>query len=82
MEHLPGFVSYTSELAAALLPEYWDTGAAIVLFAEMARRAIEKRYRWADLSLTSEDNPDTWDIAHHTGAKIYKRYRFYRKDLS
>ena len=67
--------------SAAVLPEYWDTGAAILLFAEMARRAIAKGYRWADLSLTGEDNPDTWDIAHHTGAKIYKRYRFYRKDL-
>jgi hypothetical protein len=59
MKHLPGFVPCTRESVAALLPEYWDTGAAIVLFAELARRAIEKRYRWADLSLTSEDNPDT-----------------------
>jgi hypothetical protein len=68
--------------SAAVLPEYWDTGAAILLFAEMAGRAIQKGYRWADLSLTGEDNPDTWDIAHHTGAQIYKRYRFYRKELS
>jgi hypothetical protein len=68
--------------SAAVLPEYWDTGAAIVLFAEMARRAIAKGYRWADLSLTGEDNPDTWDIAHHSGARIYKRYRFYKKELS
>jgi hypothetical protein len=36
---------------------------------------------WADLSLTGEDNPDPCDIAHHTGAKIYKRYRFYKKEL-
>jgi GNAT superfamily N-acetyltransferase len=68
--------------SVAVLPEYWDTGAAIVLFAEMARKAIEKGYRWADLSLTGEDNPDTWDLAHHTGARIYKRYRFYKKELS
>ncbi len=68
--------------SAAVLPEYWDTGAAILLFADMARRIIAKGYRWADLSLTGEDNPDTWDIAHHTGAKIYKRYRFYKKELS
>jgi len=67
--------------SVAVLPEYWDTGAAILLFAEMARRAIAKGYQWADLSLTGEDNPDTWNLAHHTGAKIYKRYRFYRKDL-
>lgn len=67
--------------SAAVLPEYWDTGAAILLFAEMGKRAIAKGYRWADLSLTGEDNPDTWDIAHHMGAKVYKRYRFYRKDV-
>jgi hypothetical protein len=62
-------------------PEYWDTGVAIVLFDEMARRIAAKGYRWADLSLTGEDNPDTWDLAHHMGAKIYKRYRFYRKEV-
>jgi GNAT superfamily N-acetyltransferase len=67
--------------AVAVLPEYWDTGAAIVMFAEMARRAMAKGYQWADLSLTGEDNPDTWDLAHHTGAKIYKRYRFYKMEL-
>jgi GNAT superfamily N-acetyltransferase len=67
--------------SVAVLPEYWDTGVAILLFAEMAKRALEKGYRWADLSLTGEDNPDTWDLAHHAGAKIYKRYRFYKKEL-
>lgn len=67
--------------SVAVLPEYWDTGAAILLFAEMVKRAVAKGYTWADLSLTGEDNPDTWDLAHHNGAKIYKRYRFYQKDL-
>ena len=67
--------------SAAVLPEYWDTGVAIVLFDEMVRRAVAKGYKWADASLTGEDNPDTYDICHHMGAKIYKRYRFYRKEL-
>ena len=67
--------------SVAVLPEYWDTGVAILLFAEMGKRALAKGYEWADISLTGEDNPDTWDIAHHMGAKIYKRYRFYRKDI-
>ncbi len=62
-------------------PEYWDTGVAILLFAEMAKRATAKGYRWADLSLTGEDNPDTWVLLHHAGATIYKRYRFYRKEV-
>jgi GNAT superfamily N-acetyltransferase len=67
--------------SAAVLPEYWDTGVGILLFDEMARRAMAKGYKWADASLTGEENPDTYNICHHLGAKIYKRYRFYRKDL-
>lgn len=67
--------------SVAVLPEYWDTGVAVLLFSEMVRRAITKGYKWLDLSLTGEDNPDTWDLAHHMGAKIYKRYRFYKKEI-
>ncbi|HTP00087.1 MAG TPA: GNAT family N-acetyltransferase [Anaerolineales bacterium] len=67
--------------SVAVPPEYWDTGVAVLLFAEMAQRANRKGYEWLDLSLTGDENPDTWDLAHHMGAKIYKRYRFYRKDL-
>lgn len=67
--------------SVAVLPEYWDTGAAILLFAEMGRRALDKGYQWIDLSLTGEDNPDTWDLAHHMGAQVYKRYRFFRKEV-
>jgi GNAT superfamily N-acetyltransferase len=63
-------------------PEYWDTGVGVLLFAEMARRAAAKGYKWADLSLTGEDNTDTWPLAHRMGAQIYKRYRFYSKELT
>lgn len=64
-----------------VLPEYWRSGVAVLLFAEMARRAAEKGYRWVDLSLTSADNPNTPILAEHMGARIYKRYRVYRKWL-
>ena len=67
--------------SVAVLPEYWDTGAAVLLFAEMVQRAAAKRYEWIDLSLTGEDNPDTWDLAHRMGARIYKRYRFFKKEI-
>ncbi len=62
-------------------PEYWDTGVSVLLFAEMARRAAAKGYTWADMSLTGEDNIDTWPLAHKIGAKIYKRYRYYVKEI-
>ena len=62
-------------------PEYWDTGVAILMFDEMVKRAVARGYRWADLSITGENNTDTWPLAHHMGAKIYKRYRFYNRSL-
>ena len=64
-----------------VLPEHWDTGVAVLLFDEMARRAAARGYRWADLSLTSDDNPRTPELAAHLGCRIYKRYRVYRKWL-
>jgi GNAT superfamily N-acetyltransferase len=59
-------------------PEYWGTGVAILMFAEMARRAMSLGYRWVDLSLTSADNPRTPALATRFGAHIYKRFRVYR----
>jgi GNAT superfamily N-acetyltransferase len=68
--------------SVVVLPKYWDTGVAILLFDEMAKRASARGYQWVDLSLTGESNVDTWPLAHHMGAQIYKRYRFYKKEIS
>lgn len=62
-------------------PEHWDTGVAVLLFDELARRAAARGFRWADLSLTSADNPRTPILAERLGAHVYKRYRVYRKWL-
>jgi GNAT superfamily N-acetyltransferase len=59
-------------------PEYWNTGVAVLLLYEMARRARPMGYKWADLSLTSADNPNTPLLADKMGAQLYKRYRVYR----
>jgi GNAT superfamily N-acetyltransferase len=67
--------------SAVVPPEYWDLGVAVLLFEEMTKRAIARGYKWVDLSLTGDENPYTWPLAHHMDAKIYKRYRFYKKDL-
>ncbi|UCH09703.1 MAG: GNAT family N-acetyltransferase [Fidelibacterota bacterium] len=64
-----------------VIPEYWNKGVAILLFDEIIRRAVAKGITWADLSLTSDDNPHAPIIYHHIGGKIYKRYRVYRKAL-
>jgi GNAT superfamily N-acetyltransferase len=67
--------------SVAVVPEYWDLGVGVLLFDEMARRAVAKGYQWADLSITGDDNLDTFPLAHRMGARIYKRYRFYQKKL-
>jgi len=64
-----------------VLPEYWGSGLAILLFAEMAKRLIATGYEWVDLSLTSDDNPRTPVLAERVGAKIYKRYQVYRMNI-
>jgi len=64
-----------------ILPEYWGSGAALLLFDEMATRARSKGYSWVDLSLTSDDNPYTPELAERMGARIYKRYRVYGRKV-
>ncbi len=64
-----------------VLPEYWDTGVAVLMFDEMAKRAIPRGYTWIDMSLTSDDNPYTPTLATRAGARLYKRYRVYRNKL-
>jgi GNAT superfamily N-acetyltransferase len=64
-----------------VLPEYWGSGAAVLLFDEMARRARDRGYQWIDLSVTSTDNPYTPYLAERFGARVYKRYRVYQRPV-
>jgi len=64
-----------------ILPEYWGSGAALLLIDEMAKRARAKGYTWVDLSLTSDDNPYTPELAERMGGRIYKRYRIYGRKV-
>ena len=76
MKKQPDCISTKSIL---VLPEYWQTGAGILLLDEMAKRAYARGYKWVDLSLTAEDNPQTPLIVQRVGGAEYKRYRTYRK---
>jgi GNAT superfamily N-acetyltransferase len=64
-----------------VLPEYQKSGASVLLFDEMRQRAVAKGYSWADLSITSEDNPDTPQLAQRMGAVEYKRWQVYELPL-
>lgn len=64
-----------------LLPDYWGSAAAVLLFDEMRRRVVQRGYTWIDLSLTSEDNPKTPMLAERLGCTKYKRYQVYRLSI-
>lgn len=64
-----------------VLPEYWNTGVAVVLAAELLERLREKNYQWVDLSITSEDNPNTIIMAEKLGARVYKKWQVYAKEF-
>jgi GNAT superfamily N-acetyltransferase len=64
-----------------VLPEYQKRGVAVLLFDEMAKRARARGYQWVDLSITSEDNPDTVGLAKRMGAFEYKRWQVYQLHL-
>jgi GNAT superfamily N-acetyltransferase len=67
--------------SALVSPEHWGTGVPVLLFDEMAKRVLPRGYRWVDLSLTGADNPYTPTLAERMGAKVYKRYRTYRRPI-
>lgn len=79
MRHKPRCLAVKSVL---ILPEYWGSGAAILLISEMAHRARDRGFQWVDLSLTSDDNPYTPQLAVRMGGRIYKRYRVYGKSVA
>jgi GNAT superfamily N-acetyltransferase len=71
-------VKSASIKSVLVLPEYWGSGVAILMFSEMADRLAAKGYDWVDMSLTSDDNPRTPQLAERAGAYVYKRYQVYR----
>ncbi|MEN4042483.1 MAG: GNAT family N-acetyltransferase [Anaerolineaceae bacterium] len=64
--------------SALVLPEYWGSGVAALMFDEMLQRARSRGYQWIDASITSDDNPRTPALGKRFGAQVYKRYRVYR----
>jgi len=54
-----------------VLPDYWNAGVVVKLFDEMARRACAKGFKWADLSLTSDGNPNVPVLLERMGGLRY-----------
>lgn len=62
-------------------PHYWGSSVVVLLLNEMFQRIRQSGYQWVDLSLTSDDNPRTPQLAERFGGQLYKKYMVYRKDL-
>ncbi len=65
----------------AIDPQYWGYGLEAAMILEMGKRMLRKGYRWVDISLTSEFNPQTNKLAARFGASVYRRYREVRLRL-
>jgi hypothetical protein len=59
--------------------KYMPLSAA--MYVEVAKRGAAKGYQWGELSWTREDDSPINSGIAAMGAKIYKRYRMYTKDL-
>jgi hypothetical protein len=56
-------------------------GLSAAMYVETARRGFAKGYEWAELSWTREDDAPINLGIKMMGARVYKRYRVYRRSL-
>lgn len=64
-----------------ILEEYRLTGVSYLLYAELARRALSKKYHWSELSWQLEDNHLVNKFVASFGGESYKKYRIFEKEL-
>jgi GNAT superfamily N-acetyltransferase len=57
-------------------------GLSAAMYVEVAKRGYAKGYRWGELSWTREDDAPINLGIRSMGAKIYKKYRVFKKDLT
>jgi GNAT superfamily N-acetyltransferase len=74
-------VTQVRVLLFGVLPQWRRTGLAVPLFVELLSRA-GARYRRAELSWVLEDNQMTNESVAALGARQYKTYRIYQKELA
>lgn len=56
-------------------------GLSAAMYIEVAKRGFPKGYKWGELSWTREDDRPINLGIQSMGAKVYKKYRVYKKDL-
>jgi hypothetical protein len=56
-------------------------GLSAAMYVEVAKRGVAKGYEWSELSWTREDDAPINLGIRSMGAKVYKKYRVFKKDL-
>ena len=59
-----------------------NVDASAAMYVEVAKRGIAKGYEWSELSWTREDDRPINVGIQAMGAKVYKKYRVYEKQLA
>lgn len=64
-----------------VIPEYRNKGLEALLIHELYQRGLEKGYRRCELSWVLEDNRAVNRVIEASGARLYKTYRLYQKEI-
>lgn len=65
-----------------VIQEYRGKGIDSVFYLETYRRGIAKGYHWGEFSWILENNDPMNTALRNIGAKVYKTYRIYQKQVS
>lgn len=65
-----------------VLPEYRHLGIDSIFYVETYRKALEKGYNWGEFSWILENNEPMNTALKNMGAKVYKTYRLYQKEVA
>jgi len=69
-------------LVFGVIPEFMHTGLAYLLYDEFEKAIIRKGYYWCELSWQLEDNDAINRFAASIGARLYRKYRIYEKQIA
>ncbi len=64
-----------------VLPEFQGRGLESLLILRITERALQKKYRVVEMSLTGDENLKSNRLQERLGLQVYRRYVIYQKDL-
>jgi hypothetical protein len=64
-----------------MIPQFIGSGIETALVVEVAQALFDKNYKEVDMSLTGDENVKSNRYQDNLGMKIYRRYRFYERDI-